>query len=288
MYLLFYPSKTNDRLNARPFNPERIVGRIMVNPHYRVKVVGDAKVICDSGAFQDIDRVTRLTPEQALEKQLSYENNLRLSDHAFNYFESICIYDQMIGVDEQLIDGKKVKMRGTHQTALKAIRETLLAAEYYASRRTSIEGKICFVGQGIDPRQYIDRCIVPMLDLIRPKDFFAFGGFCIIGRVPSLKPVFYQTFQEAMPLLKKAGVARIHLLGVLVSDVVTWATVEAKKYGIAISNDGAGPEMNGGAFGRIWRDGKYEPIGKKKWIEYHPHDVAIHNIAAYNDWCASL
>ena len=286
--MLFYPSKTNNTLNRREFNPERITGRVMVNTRYPIKDVGNADVFCDSGAFQDIDSSIRLTPEQALNRQLSYEDYLRRNNNEFKYFESICIYDQMAGVDEQVIDSKKIKRRGTRHTAMKAIRETILAADYYASKRASIEGKICFVGQGIDPRQYIDMCIVPLLDLIRPGDFFAFGGFCIIGRIPSLKSVFYKTFQDAMPLLKKAEVSRVHLLGVLVSDVVSWANTEANKYGIEISNDGSGPEINGGAFGRIWRDGKYEPVGKKKWIEYHPYDIAVHNIKEYDAWCKNL
>ena len=68
--MIFYPSKTHDRLNGAPFPVEAINGRAMLNPHYRATLAPGTRYIIDSGAFQERDMRNRLQPWTALDRQL--------------------------------------------------------------------------------------------------------------------------------------------------------------------------------------------------------------------------
>ncbi len=291
--MLFYPSKNNNALNRRPFSPDQLTGRAMLNPHYRVLVDRDTRAICDSGAFQD-DGVARprLQPWAALQRQLTFEQWLSWQVTGTPddwHFESIITYDQMFGVDEAMIDGKKVKTRGTIETAQPAVDETLRAAAYYASQRDRIQGRVCFAAQGINPDHYLNSCVVPMLDVMQDGDWFAFGGFCIIGKVPSLKPYFYETVERTLPLLKKRGVTRAHILGVCVADAIQFASAAGRRHGIEMSTDSSSIEVNS-VMGRVFDGGRWQQRWSKaeKYIDYHPRDLAHANIETYSQWSSGL
>jgi hypothetical protein len=291
--MLFYPSKNNNALNRRPFSPDLVTGRAMVNPHYPVLVSPATLAMCDSGAFQD-DGVSRprLQPWEALTRQLALEQ--RMSWHATGApdgwrFESIVTYDQMFGVDECMVDGAKVKRRGTIETAQPAVDETLRAAAYYATQRHRIQGRVVFAAQGIDPDHYVDACVMPMLDVMRPGDWFAFGGFCIIGKVPSLKPLFYETVERVLPLLRRRGIPRAHILGVCVADAIRYADAAGKRHGVEMSTDSSSIEVNS-IMGRVFDAGRWEQRYTKaeKYVGYHPCDLAHANIETYARWSGSL
>lgn len=292
--MLFYPSKTQDKLNrGKLFYPEGLVGRAMLNPLYPIRrVAPGARVICDSGAFQDLGARPRLSPWAALDRQLRYEEQLRwhTGDHSFR-FEALVIYDQMAGVDEAIIDGRKVKIRGTADTAAAAVAETLQAARYYASQRHRIRGALCFAGQGITPDQYIGECVEPMAALMGPGDWFAFGGFCIIGRQRSLIPVFIETYPRVLDLLIPRGITRFHLLGVTVPEAVDFAAREAGARGVVVSTDSSAIEfaslVNGAEYinGRNKR-GRWSRADK--YVNYCPVELAHQNIVAYSEWAYSL
>lgn len=169
--MIFYPSKNNNRLNGQPFAPDVVTGRAMVNPHYPVLLDPGTEALMDSGAFQD-DGINQpcLQPWAALARQLAYERWLswQITGGPDWHFHGLVTYDQMFGVDEQMIDGKKVKARGSPETARPAVDETLRSAVYYASQRHRIRGSLLFAAQGINPDQYIDDCVLPMLDVMRP------------------------------------------------------------------------------------------------------------------------
>jgi hypothetical protein len=290
--MLFYPSKTQDHMWQRPLPVEAVAGRVMVNPNYRVTISRHAAAICDSGAFQDIDRHSRLAPWDALSRQLRFEEQLRWrhGDHDWS-FEAVVIYDQMQGVDEAIVNGKKVKQRGTIVTARQAVDETLRAAAYYATQRHRIQGALCFVGQGATPDQYVNQCVLPELDMMQPGDWFAFGGFCIIGRVRSLKPLFMETIDRVLPLLRRKGIDRAHLLGVCVADMVEYAAEAGRREGITMSNDSSAPEFAAAVNGTIYRNGRLikGPYTKAdKNVTYFPSDLALANVKAYTDWAAQL
>lgn len=290
--MLFYPSKNNNRLNGARFDPDLVTGRAMVNPHYRVLVAPGTRYLIDSGAFQERDMHARLQPWAALDRQLRLEAQIELSggpEHA----EAIVTYDMIDGVDEALQDGQRVKRRGDEQTATLAVRETIRSARYYKSQEHRVRGGIAYACQGVTPRQYV-ACAEQIIPLIRPgRDMFAFGGFCIIGMQPRLKAVFYETLAATLPLLRAAGVARAHLLGVTVTDAITHAADAARAYGITLSTDSSGPERNAAAYGRGFSAHPcpgfrqvYQPA--QKFIDYHPCTFALESIGSYDRWASTL
>lgn len=292
--MIFYPSRTRDTLNGyKPVHFERLVGRAMLNPLYPIRAFDSkALAICDSGAFQDLGARPRLTNANALGRQLRYEEQLRwrTNDHDF-HFESVMIYDQMAGVDEAIVDGRKVKVRGDEESADRAIVETLEAARYYADRRADIAGKLCFVGQGIDAQQYVEDCVYLMRPLMRPGDWFAFGGFCIIGRQRSLLPKFYETFPAALDALIPIGIRRFHLLGVCIPEAVTFAAKAAAARGVVLSTDSSAIELASVISGAVYVDGRKKkgPWTKaQKGIDYCPTQLAHDNIVKYSAWALGL
>jgi len=178
-------------------------------------------------------------------------------------------------------DGKRKKVRGTEASAAPAVDETLRSARYYATQAHRVRGEIAYAAQGATVAQYL-ACVDALLPLMRPGvDWLAFGGFCIIGRVPSLKPLFYAVLDAALPRCRAAGITRAHLLGVTVADAITVAAGAERRYGVALSTDSTGPEQCA-VFGRGYTaDGRQTELGLRKqdkFITYHPRDLAHDNI----------
>lgn len=282
----YHPSKTHDYLNQMLFNPQQITRSVMLNPKYPAyDIDGAIDVDIDSGAFQELKN--RKPLGIALKRQILFKRRLDLS----NVKRCVCFtYDQMKGVDEQIINGRKVKLRGTMGSAQPAIDATLHAARYWNANRDAINGPIGFVCQGINPDQYINDCALPMLELFKDADVFGFGGFCIIGRVPSLKPVFVETFSRMMEILYRKGIEYAHIMGVCVADMIGFATLEAVKWGIKVSTDSSSPEVNGAAFGKRFINESWIPIYQpdQKFFDYHPCDLALQNIKDYHQWITDI
>lgn len=307
---MFYASKTNDRINRRPFHPESIggVGGVMLNPAYPIKRLArvapwycdqcDAthtfpRCACDSSSFQHIAK-QRWFPWQALANQLRYEEQLRwyLDDPDF-HFERMFIYDEPAGVDEAVVikDGrpKKIKTRGTHETAARAVKRTIEAAHYYAMQRERIgKARIAWVGQGIDPEQYA-ACVAAQLEYMQPHDVFGFGGFCIIGRMPTrMMPVFAATLERIVPMVRETGVTRFHLLGVMYPPAARLALDCAARYGCEVAIDSSGPEQAACIAGAVYReDGTQDHTvytRAQKYVDYDPNALALHNIEMYVRW----
>lgn len=291
--MIFYPSKTNHTWYGRAFYPEHICGCAMLNPNYPIRhIAPHTRIFEDSGAFQDIDKNTRLFPWTALDRQLRHWNVLELSNPYPIHFEALAIYDQMAGVDECMIDGKKVKQRGTEETASLAIQETLKSAVYYATQRHRMrDASLCFVGQGVTPDQYINDCVIPMMDVMKPGDWFAFGGFCIWGKMRKhMTPIAHETITRTVPLLKRHGITRFHLLGVTYAPAVKWTAELERKENVVFSTDGSGPQMAGCIDGTKYINGKKVKTysQEQRYIDYHPHDLAMENIQSYYDWIRCL
>lgn len=288
---MFYPSKVYRGTKTYPYFPEKINGCAMANPIYKITLwdtINKPKVICDSGAFQDIDKHMRLTPENALIRQKKYETFLQ-NIYGQNWkFEAICIYDQMIGVDEAIEDGKKIKKRGTVESAKLAVQDTLNSAAYYKSQEQYIE-TLMYIAQGIDRKQYIG-CVEELMCLSRTTDYFGFGGFCIIGRQrKQMLPLFFDVFENVMPILQKKGIKRAHLLGVCLPEAVQFAVRTAKKFNIVVSTDSSAPEVNAIAFGKGYNEDARPSVRLgDKWIDYNPIYSALHNITIYSEWMNNL
>lgn len=285
----FYPSKTHDVLNGKTFNPESITCLAMSNPHYpRVSFDPGIKVIEDSGAFQERDMKNRLTSSDALNRQLRHQDQIaKRSGHQFK-FEAIVTYDMLIGVDEALIDGKRVKRRGNVESAKEAVSETIKSAEYYARNRKQIGTNIAFSCQGADPYQYAE-CAERIIKLMEPEDIFAFGGFCILGVHKKLLPQFVKTLQIVLPMLGDNGITRAHLLGICWAPAILAAEFEGLKHHISFSTDSSSFEVNS-VMGRVWRDQKWHKTFSKedKNKNYHPADLTISNIERFVKWLDTL
>ncbi len=172
-------------------------------------------------------------------------------------------------------------------TTLAAVSSAL--ARLPATQRDRIQGRICFAAQGINPDHYVNACVVPMLDLMQAGDWFAFGGFCIIGKVPSLKPLFYETVDRVLPLLKAKGVTRAHILGVCVADAIRYADAAGKRHGVEMSTDSSSIEVNS-VMGKVFDAGRWQQRWSKaeKYVSYHPRDLAHANIETYTRWSGGL
>ncbi len=294
---LFIPSKTHDHLNGREFSPESITGTCMVGPHHRsVSVAQGIKVRCDSGAFKVDDMIRRLRPAQALRRQLKFEASLtRQGRPRFpDGFEYIVTYDMLVGVDEALVDGQRVKRRGSEESAEPAVKATIAAARLYHRARRFIRGGIAYAAQGVTPRQYL-RCVRALLPLIQPgRDILALGGFCIIGMHPRLKPLFAEVCHEVAPLLRDHGVHEVHILGVFVNDALCVAAQEFGQFGIEVATDSSSVEVNS-IMGKVWSEenmlrwkgaSPWEHVytTEEKFISYHPAELAIDNIRRASAW----
>ena len=284
----FIPGKNNNALNTLPFAPELITGAVMVNPHYPVNVLPPAEFWIDSGAFQERDMLARLQPWSALDRQLRMEAQIEYGGHD-GYASHLVTYDMLAGVDEAIVDGRRVKRRGTEETAAGAVYETIRSARYYQTQVGRIRGAIAYAAQGVTPAQYLE-CVRALLPLMRPgRDCLAFGGFCIVGMVPSLKPILYETLDLVLPLLREHGIMRAHLLGVTVADAIERAVAAERRYGVRLSTDSTGPERCA-IFGRGYSNGRQVARYTKaeKYTVYHPATFAIENIRDYNDWMKAL
>lgn len=294
--IAFYPSKTNNLLNGLPFEPELIDARVMVNPHYPVAVASGPRVVCDSGAFQERDMLRRLTPAQALDRQLAFERSVaRNGQRRFpGGFEAVVSYDQLVGVDEALEGGKRVKRRGNEETAAEAVAQTIASAELYHRERYRVAGAVAYAAQGATLRQYL-ACVRTLLELAGPRDWLALGGFCIIGMQPSLKPLFAAVCREVAPLMRRKGLRRAHILGVCVTDALTDARAAFEAEGVEVSTDSSSIEMNS-TMGRSWSEDHmrggtspwrqvYGPADKG--VLYQVAELSIANIRRFASWCAA-
>jgi len=289
---MFYPSKNNNELNCLAFAPECVSGLAMVNPHYRVDLCPHTRYVIDSGAFQERDMLLRLQPWTALERQLRLEAQIEYSGGP-SHAEAIVTYDCLVGVDEAIVNGKRVKVRGDETSAAPAVAETLRSAREYHRLRGSVRGAIAYAAQGATPRQYL-ACVDSLLPLMRPgRDWLALGGFCIIGRMPTLMmPIFDEVLRRVLPRVRRTGVTRVHILGVLYPPAIELAAgYERMCEGVRLSTDSAGTEM-AAVFGRSYAGG--DGVQRKsftkdeKFTAYQPAQLAIENIRNYTKWLATL
>jgi hypothetical protein len=293
----FYPAKNNDRLNRQPFEPERVSGRVMVNPRYLVRRLARVapwwcrhcraihtfpRVRCDSGAFQDTGK-KRLFPWQALEAQLRFEEQLRwrLDDASF-HFETIFIYDDPIS--------REARMNG--DSAAEQVANTIASARYYASQRHRIRGGIGWVGQGIKTEEFVD-CVQAQLAWFRPGDVVGFGGFAAWGRMSAvMTPFAHETISRVVDLARRRGAHSFHLLGVMYAPAVRWVAQFAHSRRVRFALDGSGPEQAACIAGAVYRPDGTQDHGiytkEQKYQDYYPCDLALQNIAAYTQWTNSL
>jgi len=283
--LKFYVSKNNNRLNRRPWVPEYITDNLCLNPIYKTVRIyrGGGNVLLDSGAFQDVDKDKRLTYEEALNRQLNFEQAAGFVS------QRIVSYDRL--VDEQLKEGKKVKCRVDEDNGWEYVKDTVGAAQYLVSQRDKLAPRqLVLSNQGTTTEQYLT-CLKEVLRIAQPQDCIGMGGFCIIGARKTLQPQFFEIQEKSFPLIKDAGITDIHLFGVTAIPVLErWVEI-ARPYDFNLSVDSSSAERRS-VFGGVFSPdtGKWEAkyTRQDKYINYHPRDLALINTINFRDYLEGI
>ena len=205
-------------------------------------------VIQDSGAFSDGPK-NRLGYEGSLERQIAHAER-------YNYVDLIthrASYDLLI--DERWSNGFRHKERWSEEAGQFAVKATVEAAAYLDKHRDSRYACI-MSAQGVTPAQYME-CAKKVMSYLRDNDIFGLGGWCILGKKPSLMSVFRQTMRQLIPFLSHQGVKRVHIWGVCYPPALGELLSLCQEYGIEVSTDSAFPCM-APAFGNwgfgSWRE----------------------------------
>jgi hypothetical protein len=226
----------------------------------RFRAASEIDGVLDSGAFTDPPH-KRLTPEQALDRQLAWEPwASRIWQSEPWQARGLVSYDRLI--DETWVAGEKHKRRWSVTDAEAAVAETIAAARYLASQRSRVEPRTLILScQGVDAHQY-DECAAEVIAVVQPQDWIGLGGWCILGRQQRWLPTFWQTIRLVLPRIARAGVRNVHIFGVLWQTALGGLVWLADRYGLTVSTDSTAPVLactwknwkKAGARHQYWRD----------------------------------
>lgn len=277
----FYVSKCHDTLNGIEYAPETITPYLCLNPYYNASLKKHCRVkyILDSGAFQDVKTENRLTPEEALKRQLSFEKKIGRKA------EAIVSYDRL--VDEQLKDGVQFKERVSESLGKEYIDETIESAKYLCSQRDRLnDRKLVLSCQGVTANQYMG-CLKAILDIASPEDIIGFGGFCILSKSVKYETEFYEVVNKGFPMIRENGNSRVHIFGMGVFRVLVQADIYARMNEIECSYDTSSPELNS-VFGKSFNpiEGQMSTVFSKihKMEGYVPANLAMFNVRMITDY----
>jgi hypothetical protein len=210
-------------------------------------------VIQDSGAFSDGPK-HRLSYADARRRQIEHARYYRYSGQVSH----VASYDLLI--DETWANEFRHKERWSEEAGKFAVKQTVGAAQYLDQHRTSGIGCI-MSAQGVTPPQYVD-CALEVLKYVDPdQDIFGLGGWCILGKQPSLLGVFRETIGQVIPLLAEHKVQRVHIWGVCFAEALGELLYLCDQHRVKLSTDSIGPSTRPtkGEWGYAsWRDGSYK------------------------------
>ncbi len=280
----FYVSKTNNKLNGKPFTPELITRNICLNPMYKVNVARNTRVLLDSGAFQDVKDNTRLTFNDALQRQLDFEDDIGVTS------ELLVSYDRLVDEKHDESVGR-IKKRVSYRTAEKYVDETINAAKFLVDQRKDLNPrKLVLSCQGVTTEQYLD-CLKEVLEFAEPCDTIGFGGFCIVGLKPKYEKQYFETLEKGVPLMRKRGFKRLHIFGMGKFKLLVKTHLVCRKYGVEPSYDTSTYEING-IMGRMFNPYEYKLTGifskDEKYEAYYPTEIALLNIKTINQFWKNL
>ena len=216
----------------------------------QVCVPTETRILQDSGAFSD-GPGQRVSLEQALERQIAHAQR-------YGYDAQVthrASYDVLI--DEKWRGETRHKARWSEHEAQQAVKETVQAAAYLACHRHG--KKAVLSAQGVSATQYLT-CVQQIVPWLEEGDVVGLGGWCILGKIPSLMAVFCETMQLVLPFLGKEHVKWVHIWGVCYApalEVLVWLCAHN---GIHVSTDSAHPSIHPvfGQWGYAnWRDSSY-------------------------------
>lgn len=279
--MMFYASKTSNTINGHgyKYSPE-LLGRVCLNPYYKCSLVCDQKYLLDSGAFQDVRKMDRLTFKQALDRQLNFEK--KVGKPAYE----IVSYDWL--VDEQMENGIQIKKRIDHKDSEDYVEETIKAAEYLVSKRDYLSPRnLVLSNQGTTVNQYVG-CVQSILDMAQENDVIGLGGFCIISQQRKYENQFYQIIDRIFPMIAGKGIKRVHIFGVGIFRVLINAANLAKKYNLNLSYDTSAytfSSVQGRVFNPVELEMSYVFSKKQKMVGYNPDQLSMFNLESiHNFW----
>lgn len=249
-----YISKTNDKINAKDIDQELLSEYICLNPNYKsVTLKRNVNVLMDSGAFQD--RTTRVSFQEALERQLALERKVGVIS------ERIVAYD--------LIGDPDV----THQ-----------ANVFLNSKRDELEPRqLVFMVQGKDFEE-CKQCFDNLYPMLKWCDCVGIGGVALSGTRKAVRGKLVQIFEYIAPSIAYLGASDIHVFGVGSIKILDALCAINAKHGdaIDISCDTSSAEIRS-VMGYVFNcdERKFVKTFTKaqKLTEYHPCDITRTNIA---------
>lgn len=223
--------------------------------------------LLDSGTFSDpIEQ--RITPEQALVRQLDWETRASKKLGIQWNCQAIASYDFVISKALRL---KNVQLTLNTKTAIDI---TVDAAKYLASQRQYLKPRRLILGcQGINTEQYY-QCVLRVLEYADDNDWLGLGGWTNLGMNRSLLPSFHEILHRCIPLIATSGVCHIHLYGVLLEQALAPLLFLADRYQLTVSCDSNRPLLD-----LTRRDFKRAGVRANYWR---------HNIVWWQKYCASL
>jgi hypothetical protein len=198
-----YAGDTNNLMGSIQLCPGRTVGgRVVTCVPSTTTQLAFCDLLYDSLAFSEVLQGARKTPEEALDRQLSTFHSLKQKPRT-----------------TWLVSYDRLAQRGQPESSeanIKSLRETIDGAHYLASKRQVLESEpftLVLVCQGSTPKQYVE-CTSEILSASTPQDVIGLGGWATIGKEPYHLASFWETMNQVLPLVKSAGVSRVHLFGV--------------------------------------------------------------------------
>jgi len=243
-----------------------------------VRVPDDADVYEDSGAFSD-GPGQRLSFADALTRQIEHAKKYEY----IRQVRALASYDLLI--DEKWSNGSRSKIRWSESEAVAAVSETVDAARFLSAHRGDVPAgaKLILSAQGVTPAQYLEcaQRIAPFFD----GDVLGLGGWCILGKRPSLMSSFRETIRLVVPFAAQFT-KRIHIWGMCYAPALGELLWMCDRYGIELSTDSSGPQVRPtrGDWGYMgWRDPDY----KRAPVETRGLDRARH-VKATRAWLADF
>jgi hypothetical protein len=248
-------------LNSKELNTEFITECVCLNPKYKGVTIKNpnTKILMDSGAFQDTDKDSRISVEEALKRQLKLEEKVGVVS------ERIVAYDHIGNVED-----------------------TIKANQYLASKREELKPRqLVLMIQGITLRDYI-HCLTETLKIASPEDCIGLGGVAMSGRVNEIKFKLLDSIKIGLPIIYNSKVKDIHIFGVgtfsvlkevaHIKEILKMTGMDVNKLNISCDTS---------SFEIMSTMGSVVDEEQEKWVkvyskeqkykEYHPADLTIEN-----------
>jgi hypothetical protein len=153
--------------------------------------------------------------------------------------EAIASYDLLI--DETWVESSKIKRRWSIEDAWAAVDATVEAAQYISTQRQYLRPRHLVLGcQGVDADQY-RVCVERVLECSAAGDWVGLGGWCILGRMSSWVPTYWETLHQVIPLIAQSPVNHIHLYGSMLDESLAPLLWFCDQHGLTCSADSKRP-----------------------------------------------